>query len=85
MSAPNFTVEREEIYEVEVKVIRETERSYLFEDIEWSQLASHDGDAEAFFPKSQVHFARRNVKTGLAAAMIPGWLLIEKGWRSQVT
>ena len=85
MSKPNFTVEREEIYEVEVKVIRELDRCYIFEDIEWSHLASHDGDAEAFFPKSQIHFNRRNIKTGLASAMIPGWLLIEKGWRSQAT
>lgn len=35
---------------------------------------------KALFPKSQVSFKRRNVKTGAALAEIPVWLLKDRGW-----
>ena len=34
----------------------------------------------AGFPKSQVVFERRNVKTGKALANIPVWLLEDRNW-----
>lgn len=34
----------------------------------------------AWFPKSQFHFERRNIKTGDAVAVIPAWLLTKKEW-----
>lgn len=35
---------------------------------------------EGYFPKSQVSFARRNIRSGDAVAEIPTWLLNAKGW-----
>ena len=54
-------------------VIRETEKAYLLQDDDCPERQS-------YFPKSQVSFARRNIKTGAATAEIPLWLLAEKGW-----
>lgn len=56
-------------------VLRETAAAYLLRDQE-------DETREAYFPKSQVSFARRNIKTGEAVAEIPLWLLNTKGWNS---
>ena len=33
-----------------------------------------------YFPKKEVSFARRNIKTGDAVAVIPVWLLAARGW-----
>ncbi len=57
--------------EVKVTVVRETEKAYLFRD---------DEGREDYFPKSEVVFVSRNVKTLRAVASIPLWLLNEKGW-----
>lgn len=38
------------------------------------------GEKSAYFPKSQVSFKRRNVKSGEAVAEIPIWLLKDRGW-----
>lgn len=54
-------------------VIRETAAAYLLQDRE-------EPSRQAFFPKSQISFQRRNIKTGDATAEIPLWLLTEKGW-----
>lgn len=63
---------REDLENVECSVIKETEKAYHLRE---------DGEQrEAWFPKSQVSFARRNIKTGVAVAEIPLWLLREKGW-----
>lgn len=59
---------------VRCKVIRETAAAFLLRDAE--------EDREAYFPKSQVSFSRRNVITGDATAEIPLWLLNSKGWNS---
>lgn len=59
-----------ELEPVEVIVKEEREKSYLF---------VKDGQ-EAFFPKSEVSSQRRNVKTGVAVALVPLWLLEAKGW-----
>jgi hypothetical protein len=54
-------------------VIRETAAAFLLQDRE-------ELSRQAFFPKSQISFQRRNIKTGEATAEIPLWLLTEKGW-----
>ena len=59
---------------VRCKVIRETAAAFLLRDA--------DEEREAYFPKSQVSFTRRNVITGEATAEIPLWLLTAKGWNS---
>jgi len=58
---------------VRCQVIRETAAAYLLRDRD-------EITREAYFPKSQVSFQRRNIKTGEATAEIPLWLLTEKGW-----
>jgi hypothetical protein len=63
----------DQIETVRCLVIRETAAAYLLQDRE-------ETTREAFFPKSQVSFQRRNIKTGEATAEIPLWLLTEKGW-----
>ena len=64
-----------EVETVRCQVIRETDAAF--------RLRDHDEPSrEAWFPKSQVSFARRNTKTGDATAEIPLWLLTEKGWNS---
>jgi len=60
---------------IRCEVVRETDKAYLLRDRE-------DAGRSAFFPKSQVSFQRRNIKTGEAVAEIPLWLLTEKGWNS---
>lgn len=65
---PDKTMETDD---VKVTVVKETEKAYLFK--------SEDGE-EAYFPKSQVSFKRRNMLTGVTLAEIPLWLLTEKGW-----
>ena len=58
---------------VKCVVIRETEKAYLMRD-------SDAPERESWFPKSQVSFRQRNVKTGVATAEIPLWLLDKNGW-----
>lgn len=60
-----------ELEPVEVIVLEDREKSYKFQA---------QGKPDAFFPKSEVSFKSRNVKTGKAVAMIPLWLLEKKGW-----
>jgi len=55
---------------VNVTIIGETEKAYRLSD----------GELEGWFPKSEVTFQRRNIKTGKATAEIPLWLLEAKGW-----
>ena len=59
---------------IRVQVIRESEKAYLLRDPQ--------DTCEAWFPKSEVSFSRRNVKTGQAEAIIPLWLLDAKNWNS---
>lgn len=61
-----------ELDEVQVFVTRDIpgEKCYT--------LTGRHGDA--MFPKSEVSFKRRNVKTGAALAEIPVWLLKDRGW-----
>ena len=56
-------------------VVRETDKAYLLRD-------GDDSGREAWFPKSQVSFRQRNVKTGKVVAEIPLWLLERNGWNS---
>jgi len=58
--------------DVPVIVLEEREKCYYFQEKE--------GDKKAFFPKSQITFKYRNIKTLQAVAVIPLWLLKEKGW-----
>ena len=63
----------DELEKVSVLVTGETELAYHFKE--------RDGEErEAWFPKSHVSFAQRNVKTFKAVAEIPMWLLKKKGW-----
>ncbi len=55
---------------VNVTIIGETEKAYRLSD----------GELERWFPKSEVTFQQRNIKTGKATAEIPLWLLEAKGW-----
>jgi hypothetical protein len=55
---------------VSVLIIDETEKAYLF----------HNEGKQEWFPKSEVHFESRNIKTGKARAIIPDWLMQKKGW-----
>lgn len=63
----------ESIETVECEVISETEKAYLLRD----RFTAGRSD---YFPKSQVSFKRRNIKTGEAIAEIPMWLIKSKGW-----
>ena len=56
-------------------VTGETAKAYQLRDAD-------DPSRESYFPKSQVSFQRRNIKTGAAEAVIPMWLLESKGWNS---
>ena len=60
-----------ELETINVTISRETEKAFLMKN---------DEGAEAWFPKSQVSFKRRNVKTGEAVAEIPVWLLDKNDW-----
>ena len=62
-----------EIEIVRCFVVSETEKAYRLRDAD-------NLDNEDYFPKSQVSFQMRNVKTGKATAEIPLWLLEAKGW-----
>ena len=64
-----------EIEPVRCQVLGETEKAYHLED-------ANDTSRQAWFPKSQVSFRRRNTRTGEATAEIPLWLLESKGWNS---
>ena len=55
---------------VSVTILDETEKAYLF----------LHGTQQAWFPKSEVYFESRNLKTCKAIAIIPDWLLQKKGW-----
>ena len=55
-----------------VIIIKETDKAYQFK--------KKGTELTEWFPKSQISFARRNVKTGEATAEIPDWLLEAKGW-----
>ena len=57
---------------VECHVVRETDKAYLLRDGETKK--------ESWFPKSEVVFEERNIKTGHAHADIPIWILENKGW-----
>lgn len=63
-----------EIEKVECYVIAETDKAFLLQD------KTDPDDRKSYFPKSQVSFSRRNIKTGDAIAEIPIWLLNKKGW-----
>lgn len=58
---------------VAVTVLKETEKAFQLRD-------KDEMGPDAWFPKSQISFERRNIKTGDAIAEIPNWLLKEKGW-----
>lgn len=61
----------DELEPIQVTVVEERDVSYLFQ---------HEDGRQAFFPKSQVNFKRRNINTGEAIALVPLWLLEKKGW-----
>lgn len=63
----------DDIEPVRCVVLRESDAAYLLRD-------ENDETREAWFPKSQVSFQMRNMKTGKATAEIPLWLLEKKGW-----
>lgn len=65
----------EQLELVNCLVLRETHAAFLLRD-------RNEPDREAFFPKSEVSFSRRNIKTGEATAEIPLWLLTAKGWNA---
>lgn len=60
-----------ETEETKVTVLRETDKAYLFINGVLDQ---------SWFPKSEVSFKSRNIKTGEAVAEIPTWLLEQKDW-----
>lgn len=55
---------------IKVTVVKETPKAFLLSE----------GEKEAWFPKSQVSFQRRNIKTGEAVAEIPLWLIEKNNW-----
>lgn len=65
--------------EVEVFIEKESEKAYLFVKKQKQDNDNYQPKI-GWFPKSQVSFSRRNVKTNEATAVIPVWLLDEKGW-----
>jgi hypothetical protein len=67
----------DQIETVECIVIRETYLAYFLRE---RNEHGRDPGRAAYFPKSQVSFKRRNIKTGAATAEIPLWILTEKGW-----
>ncbi|MBK1883681.1 hypothetical protein JIN85_14785 [Luteolibacter pohnpeiensis] len=64
-----------DIEKVECTVVGESDLAYQLRD-----KASES--RVAWFPKSQVSFARRNRTTGESLAEIPLWLLNQKGWNA---
>ena len=56
-----------------VEILKETDKAIYLRD-------KNEVGEPAWFPKSQVSFERRNIKTGDAIAEIPDWLLKTKGW-----
>lgn len=58
---------------IQCTVVRETEKAFLLRD-------GSNPERESWFPKSEVFFHMRNVKTGKATADVPLWLLKAKGW-----
>ncbi len=44
------------------------------------QYQLQSGTKIAWFPKSEVTFTKRNIKTGVATAEIPTWLLKDREW-----
>jgi hypothetical protein len=64
---------QDQLETVRCLVIRETSAAFLLEDRD-------EPGRQAWFPKSQISFQRRNIKSGDALAEIPEWLLEEKGW-----
>jgi len=62
-----------DLEKVSVIVTNETDKAFQFKE--------RDGEErQEWFPKSHVSFSQRNIKTGMAVAEIPFWLLKEKGW-----
>lgn len=59
--------------QVDCIVIDETSRAYRLQSTE-------DPERQAWFPKSHVSFARRNLRTGAASAEISEWVLKKEGW-----
>ena len=59
---------------VKVTIVKESDKAFLMTD------DNSTDNPEAWFPKSEVTFKRRNVITGKAVAEIPLWLLSAKGW-----
>lgn len=64
-----------ELDDVACTVIDESDKAWKLRD-------NNDSTREAWFPKSEISFKRRNSKTGDALAEIPLWLLKSKGWDS---
>lgn len=62
-----------ETADVEVLIMKESDKAFLLQSIE-------EPEKESWFPKSEVVFNYRNIKTGKATANIPIWLLAAKGW-----
>jgi len=58
---------------VPVTVVKETEKACYLRD-------ENEIGGKCWFPKSQIRFERRNLKTGDAIVEIPDWLLKQKGW-----
>ncbi len=58
---------------VECTVVAETAAAFLLRD-------SREPSRETWFPSIYVEFRRRNMRSGFAVAVIPLWLLNEKGW-----
>lgn len=56
---------------VHVTILDETEKAFRFRN---------DNGDESWFPKSEVTFNSRNVKTYKAVAVIPIWLLEKNCW-----
>jgi len=60
---------------VKVTVVEESAKAYKLRDNE-------NPDREAWFPKAEISFERKNVRTGDALAVIPLWLLKSKDWNA---
>jgi len=61
--------------EVDVERVHETAGAYALR--RWGTEEKPE-----WFPRSQVHFASYNLKTRRGKAVIPGWLLKDRGWNT---
>jgi len=62
----------DESEKIPVDILRETEAAYL--------LRRQSDGTEAWFPKSQIVWERRNQLKQVGVADIPDWLLEKKDW-----